>query len=763
MSFNINQHKKSVHPVGSINGFLGNSARTDVIGREMYNDGDSRAENPAVSVPGTGSHDYQVPESWEGAQVRGQIPHLNWGMARLGLPGNWCFGNQTELSDVLTIEIGYKKEDSYQKLELIPTRNWWTPAVIETYYRSKPIKGSGEYPFSGYLTVKEKKCITPDNVFVSEITLIHDNKVPGEYSISINTPHFKKEKASGLRVVDTQTKVGGIGEQIKLNGYAAVLVSEDGSDSFNISLHPFEILTFKYSFCVNLQSYEKAHEKALIPLENHNVFDDNIKAFDRWFNENVPPLRIENKDVQKVYYYRWFVVYRALHKPQTVIPNHPYPKRCFYESPMGNWFGCVIGLPVALQLQEARWLRDGSYGYEHIQNWAENIACYQGYIQYTPAAIWDYYKNHPDEKILSKVYEAAKAFALSKVNDQDDPELPVQEGSWGTGAEYQPNFYQFTKPAWDYRHDTEGKKKYGFELAKLNRLDTVCFAIANLMACSKMAVYLNKPEDSKSLFSIAEKLKALVIEKMWDKDTQMFYSVDPTTGQKADKAACYDSYIPFVFGIADKKEYLPAFDKFFDPKWFWDEFPISTASKTCDMYWSGNCLTGPVDASVSNPHQYECSWNGPAWHFSNSLMASALGEAALFENSKSLRSGWLEFMRRWTEMHFLFGDKTVPISNEHVRPSDGARFRRINDYFHSAWLDPLIRYYFGISMYEDKASLTFDPFTDEEFELYNLPIMGRELSFIQQIKDDVITRLIINEQGEIIATSEMGEAITVDF
>lgn len=759
------QQQKHRHFVGSVNEFLGNSARTDVVGKEMYNDGNSNAEgNRGATVdPNAIDIEPQSPESWQGAESRGQIPHLNWGQACLGLPGAWCFGNHTELHDVLTVGIDYIQGDQSYKLDFIPTRNWWTPAILNTSYRSKPVQGNMEYPFSGYLTVREKKCITSDNVFVSELTLIHDNRVPGEYHINIMTPHFPKEDGSEALIVDTQTKAGGIGEKVPIKGYAALLVSNQEKSSFHITLKPFESITIRYSFCVNLQSFDNAYKYAEEAIKEDPVFDKNVREFDQWFEENVPPLHIDRKDIQKVYYYRWFVVYRALHDPRKVIPHHPYPHSCFYESPMGGWFGCVIGLSVPIQLQETKWLRNGEYGYHHIQNWAERIGNYQGYLQYTPVAIWDYYKNYPNREILEQIYEEVKSFCLEKIGNPNEPEIPIQDGSWGTGAEYQPNFYQFTNPAWDWRHDAEGFKKQGFEIAKLIRLDTATFTIGNLKACANMALHLGKNDDFERLSDIADKLIERVKKDLWDSETSMFYAADPTTGKKADQAACYDSFLPFMWGIIKEEEYFSAFEKFFDPKWFWDEFPVTTVSKTCAMYWSGNCLTGPTEASISKPHQYGCCWNGPAWHYSNSLMAEALGEAAsIAKTSTSLRDGWLEFMNRWTDMHFLFGDKSVPLSNEHVRTSDGARFRRINDYFHSAWLDPFIRYGLGIRLDERLGKLIFDPFTEGSFEIYHLPAIGRVLSFIQKIEDGRTVKQVLDENGQIIAENINGEPIIIE-
>lgn len=758
-----NFRKNFRHPVGSINEFLGNSARTDVIGREMYNDGSSCAEvgSGAAAEPGSLLFDAYSPEGWAGAEVRGQIPHLNWGRAALGLPGEWCYGNHTVLKDVLTVNISYIQKSGRQLLELVPTRNWWTPACMTTYYRSKPVSGKLEYPFSGYLTVRERKCITPENVFVGEITLIHDHKLPGEYAISILTPHFSGSEDSNALIVNTETKARCLGEKVDIKGFAALSVSENRPKVFTITLKPFASKTIRYSFCISASAFSCAEKQAMEALNDINVFEKNIREFDAWFEDNVPSLLIDNKDMLKVYYYRWFVVYRGLHDPRKVIPGHPYSRPCFYESPMGGWFGGVVGLSVPVQLQEAKWLRNRTFGYGHIQNWAEGMRNYRGYIQYTPYAIWEYYLNHPDKTVLEAIYDAVKAYCLSKVNSEDEAQLPVQVGSWGTGAEYQANFYQFTDPQWDWRYDIEGNRTQGFEISSLIRLDLATFSIANLMACAKIAAHLGKTSDAEKLQDMAGKMADRMKRDLWDPKTCMFYSADPATGKLADGAPCYDSFMPFMWGVVNDCEYLSVFDKFFDPEWFWDEFPLTTVSKTCPMYWSGNCIAGPAESSIPSPHRYGCSWNGTVWHFSNGLMAEALGRAASLNEGKELRKGWLEFMSRWSEMHFLFGDKSVPVSLEHVRPADGARFRKINDYFHSAWLDPFIRYWLGIRANDESGRVTFDPFTEGEFEIRDLPVNGNELTFLQKYEDGVVLRAILDMQGSTLAESRDGSPVTV--
>ena len=396
-------------------------------------------------------------------------------------------------------------------------------------------------------------------------------------------------------------------------------------------------------------------------------------------------------------------------------------------------------------------MRDGSKGWDDIQSWSEKLDGYRGYIQFTPMVIWEFYKSHPQKDILTKIYESAKEFSIEGYMSGKLP--VVTEGTWVVGAENQPNFFQFTKPSWDYRKDTQSADSLKFNSISLVRLDKAAHEIANMRGCSNIARVLGKTADENDLQAKASELTNILKNKHWDKKTGMFYAADPKTFALADSAPCYDSFVPFMWGTINEKEYFKAFDKFFDPKWFWDEFPIRTVSQTCPMYWSGNAIVGPCAASETNPMYGACMWNGPVWHYTNGLMAEALGNAATIDSR--LRDGWLEFMKRWTDLHFQYGDRSVPCAREHHRSTDGARHMPTADYFHSAWIDPFIRYWIGVRIEDDLTTVIFDPFSKENFSIRNLPVLGKELSFVQR-KNQTGERVkeVFNSKGALIQRLE---------
>jgi len=133
-----------------------------------------------------------------------------------------------------------------------------------------------------------------------------------------------------------------------------------------------------------------------------------------------------------------------------------------------------------------------------------------------------------------------------------------------------------------------------------------------------------------------------------------------------------------------------------------------------------------------------------------------------------LRPKWIDFFKRWSDMHFLYGDKSVPYATEHHRPNDGMRFGRPAEYFHSSWLDPFFSYWCGIRVSDDLKTLTFDPFAKHSFSLNMVCLAGQSYNFKQEILDHNAERrlslydsngnLLEQTQGQVPLTVNLVEA-----
>ncbi len=688
----------------NINKFLGNSRRTSVIGKNIY-----------------------TTEAFLGnRQTYGLELNKQWKDPEPGIRGNLYIGHYTPFKEVL---IPHFYENG-KELVFKAVRHQWTPAWSKTYYRCTP--DESYYPRVGCVSFCEQRCFTTEDVFVSQITISSDKREETEI-------HVKLESAfSDNRVTADLQKFN---NKLKLDGYFALKNTEADSNEFVVKIPPNGSCTFKYAFAFD-KTREQAYNKSIKALEKTDPFTEKENAFNDFFKKNVPELSCDDPDMLKMYYYRWFVVYRSIHKPEDVLDNHEVHGDCIYESPYGDGYDCPVGLPVAWHYEECKWMINPDALFSDAENWNRKLDYYwKYYIESTPMAVWNIYKNHPDKDFLERMYDSCKEYSLKDFSPEKGGYefLPTVTGSWNTGAEYQPAFYQYTDEKWDWRQDVEGiRKGWGTEQRKLYRLDYISYSVGNLIGCANMAAELGKEAERRELQELADRSVEAVKKYFWNEEHSCFVSIDAKTGKQCNESICYDSFFPFLWGMLDK-EYSRGFKPLFDKTSFKGGFANTTVDKNCPMYWFDNCIAGPVYSSVAEPHNYGCAWNGPVWPYATCGVTDALGAAATMD--QTLQNEWLDLFEGYTELQFLHGDRSVPMVLEHYRPSDGVTFSGTCDYFHSTWVDLFMKYWAGINI--DNGKISFKPFTKQEFVLDNVCIGGKLYRFEQTEQDGQLHKNII--------------------
>jgi len=642
----------------------------------------------------------------EWATRGGQQPHEKWDDPVPGISGLLAIGHGTAVNDLLIPSVTRKGEAA--SLCLSKVQNRWTPAWMHTVYRSAPEPAI--YNKSGTVVLEERKCFLPNGVFVSHTTLRNDHREPAALIFTLKSPYVQEGK------LITETNAAALHTSFPIVLHVSLLCTLSGDGEYAVTVPANGSITFRWVFSASPDSPETARKAADEALSMENPFLTSEDTLNRWFEQNVPVLETDDEDLKKVYYYRFWLLRRSIHRPADVIPSHFLKRQCMYESPFGSWYGCPVGLPFPLHILEARWLTESHIAFDDARNWAENLGDYQNYIQSPVASFAELYDLKPDKAWVREIFPACVKYLEPVLALADRPGLdglPVMHGSWLTGAEYQPSFYEHTEPAWDWTQDEEGIRMGVTDTrAPLYRLDEICYAIGNLMGCAKLAAILNEHETEQTMLHRAQQITKIVLERFYCKEDGFFYDIDARTGRHCRRSGCYDSFFPFLWNIAGP-EYRGIFDRLFSEAHFWAAFPITTADKTCPMFWFDNCIAGPTASSVAEPHEYGCSWNGTTWPYANGLVLTALGNAA--KDDSSLADGWLEFFRRYSEMHFSAGDRSLPVIVEHYRNSDGSNFSPVTDYFHSLWIDVFMKYYVGLDITGE--TLTAHPFTNADFTL----------------------------------------------
>ena len=474
-------------------------------------------------------------------------------------------------------------------------------------------------------------------------------------------------------------------------------------------------------------------------LKSEDALRQRIKTFDEWFTTNVPEFHCSDPAVEKMYYYRWYLVKKAYINTRKYVPDHPYRYPALYEGQMGTWFPKIIGFPIPLQIAEARWLKDKSIAYDQARNTIASEDFY-GYLNWTAYALWQLHLVAPDEKFLQEALPAMKRFiALEEAKDEDKDWLPTVWGSWITGMEYQPSFFYFTNPRWDHTKSEEFIEGDIFSRdpnvykrwLPVERVDEATFYYLNNVAVTRVAEALGDQTTANEYRARAGKIKQAVLAKLWDAKTRFFYDIHPVTDEKAIEAKSVVGFYPFIFGEMVGKEHLSVFDHMSNPREFWTPWPVSSASQDSPAYDSrGYWKLGP-HASPQNPHWYIDSWNGPTWILSEALAVEALGGAVRLSRSPALREMLNKLMKTYTEIQYLRGDHSLPLTVEHYDSQTGEPIRLLYDYFHSSYNDLLIRFLVGITPRADHR-LEIDPQVSgwDCFALHDVAYRNHRISVI---------------------------------
>ncbi|MBV9868075.1 MAG: hypothetical protein JO316_22195 [Abitibacteriaceae bacterium] len=544
------------------------------------------------------------------------------------------------------------------------------------------------------LSVSGDKWITADDVLVSRLTVTNHTREVQPFSIRMDSP--LKNTPEGL-----------IGQQ-DVQGFPFYLAANgtDGSGfstNFTKSLRPHHSRTFTFACAIATQAQDA---KAILQktLLDADPLRTQVAAYQGWFDDNTAYFQCSDPFVSKMYYHRWYNVKKNSMNPRLGKLQH----RTFAEGRWtSDWYANVISYGAGHQICEARWLRDPSYAWGHLQTWTDNSrpdGIYPGHItlkgqqggQYTDwisATAWDANLVHPDRNILARVADtlAHNAEGWRKVYGWNNSPLLVVDSHWWTGMEWQPSFFSFA----DY-HTTKPEDE-----THLRRVDLTAYNYGNEQAVANIYRELGRTQDAVRFQQLADETREAMLARMWNADTHWFHSLRATDNAKAPAKEIIGLY-PFYFNLPPaNKGYEAAWSVALDPKLFWTKWPLASAAQDCPAYSQTGWPIGP-GGSI-------CMWNGPSWPHANSIVMTAMANTLRHYAPCALtRQKLLELFNSFTRAQYKNGDLRYPWTGEYYNGDTGEWKTTQRDYNHSTWIDPLISDLIGVVPRADNI-LEIDP------------------------------------------------------
>lgn len=260
-------------------------------------------------------------------------------------------------------------------------------------------------------------------------------------------------------------------------------------------------------------------------------------------------------------------------------------------------------------------------------------------------------------------------------NESGMDELPVFQVVNGFhGQDLVRLHYAFRKPdLLNQRYNFNSQKILEADYFNVEELLFNVVFIQSNRSLARLFKEIDKPDEARFFTDLADKGEKSLIEKCWDKDDEIFYTLFSKSEQKA-KVKTIASLIPlFLEKLPQEKVDLLLSKHLLDPQEFWTKFPVPTVSQD-DTHYSplefpdykhnfGVQVVNKIYLSLYR--ELKMLWRGPTWVATNWFIVKGLRK----HNQDKIAN---QIVAKMTDMIDKWGFR------EYYNPETGQGYRRQN-------------------------------------------------------------------------------------
>jgi hypothetical protein len=422
-----------------------------------------------------------------------------------------------------------------------------------------------------------------------------------------------------------------------------------------------------------------------------------------WYIENIPFFECSDKDIEKVYYYRW-KLYKA--HLRNVGPDSFVVTEFINHVPWDRDPYCTINAASMHHIYEGRWLKDDRYMNGYINNLFQDGGNDRRYSESVADAAWQRFLVNGDTAFLVSQLDSMKTVFDAWKDHYDSSKQLYYIPAMPDATEYTIASI-----------DASGGKA-GFDGGDAFRPTINSYLVANAMAISRIAVMKGDLQTSRAYRAKAEALRNNIRQNLWNDSLEHFCD-----RYKQDNAFVHywnfirgrelAGMIPWSFNVpADEAKYAAAWKHVTDTNYLLGPYGFRTNEPSYEYYFKQFVYFDGKRGS---------QWNGPSWPYQSSLVLT--GMANLLNNYSHhavTNSDYLRLLRLFTKQHIL-PDSTINLV-ENYDPNLGGPivfYYWSNHYNHSSYNNLVISGLCGIRP-SAGDTLTIHPLVDESIDYFFL-------------------------------------------
>ncbi|MGA2061115.1 MAG: transglutaminase domain-containing protein [Thermoguttaceae bacterium] len=317
-------------------------------------------------------------------------------------------------------------------------------------------------------------------------------------------------------------------------------------------------------------------------MEDENVVNliPNSQSWD-WMKRNIPLLECPDKDLEEIYYYRWWTYRKHIKQ----MPDYmAITEFLTYKNPVSS--------AVGHHICEGRWIHDKRYLDEDLLYWLRGADGKPHDNQhYSSWTVWSAYQRY--------LVNLDKAFLIGMLDDF------VRDYQGWENARRAPDGTYWQFEAQDAMEDSinGARKKQGC------RPSISSYMYGNALAIAEAAAMAGKSDLAATYRAKAAQIKKAVQARLWDEQAHFFKVRWLEDGAFSDAREAI-GFIPWYFELPDRG-YEDAWRQLIDPAGFWAPLGITTAERRHPRFRTHGSGHG-------------CEWDGPVWPFATSQTLVAL-------------------------------------------------------------------------------------------------------------------------------------------
>jgi hypothetical protein len=448
------------------------------------------------------------------------------------------------------------------------------------------------------------------------------------------------------------------------------------------------------------------------PEEVVNTIPD-ARAWE-WMKANIPLFTCPDGEMERLYYYRWWAYRKHIKQTPSGLIVTEFLKPVKHAAEY-NALSCAFGHHVA----EGRWLRDPRPIDEDTRFWLTTgdsggiRGNFHQFSGWAAAALYERWMADGRRAFLTSCLDALvldyRAWERERLTD--------------SGL-----FWQ--------RDVSDGMESSisGGRHVKNIRPTINSYLFGNARAIAAIARMADRPDLAREYDAKADRLKALVQERLWNKEAQ-FFETRLESGEFANVREQI-GFTPWFVGLPDEGAgYEVAWQQLMSPGGFFAPYGPTTAERRHPEFQI------PYEGD-------DCQWNGPSWPFATTITLKALANVLnnYRQNAVSREDYFRTFQIYSRSQRLKLDDgRVVPFIDEDLNPLTGewlARAMKIREktfygrgdhYNHSGYADLVITGVAGLRPRADsvvEVNPLVPPGTWDWFALDGVPYHGRVLSIV---------------------------------